>query len=158
MMLRLNNVMKNWLIGGLFGALILPAAAFAQAKYAVVPSVTIFPGDVISDNSVSEVLVTNPNLAAGYADSLDKVVGKVARRTLVAGRTIPVAALQEPFTVKRGTNVRLTFSSARMVITARGAPAEDAMVGEVIKVRNLDSGMTVSGTVMADGSVEVVQR
>jgi flagella basal body P-ring formation protein FlgA len=32
------------------------------------------------------------------------------------------------------------------------------MVGDMIKVRNLDTGVTVSGTVMADGSVEVLQR
>jgi flagella basal body P-ring formation protein FlgA len=158
MMLCLKNVMKNWLIGGLIGALMIPAAAFAQTKYAVVPNVTIYPGDVISENLVGPVAVTNPRLAGGYASALDQVVGKVSKRTLIAGRTIPLAVLQEPFTVKRGTNVRLTFSSARMVITARGAPTQDAMVGEVIKVRNLDTGVTVNGTVMADGSVEVVLR
>ena len=45
-----------------------------------------------------------------------------------------------------------------MVIAARGAPMDDAMTGEVIKVRNLDTGVMVNGTVMADGSVEVVQK
>jgi flagella basal body P-ring formation protein FlgA len=154
MMLCLNNVMKNWLAGALLG----PAAAFAQAKSAVIPTVTIYPGDVIGANAVDAVEVTNPNLAPGYASSVDQVVGKVSKRTLIAGRTIPLGALQEPFTVKRGTNVRLTFSSSSMVISARGSSTQDAMVGEMIKVRNLDTGVTVSGTVMADGSVEVLQR
>jgi flagella basal body P-ring formation protein FlgA len=158
MMLCLKNVMKNWLVGAVFAALIGPAAAFAQAKYAVVPAVTIYPGDVISESAVDAIAVTNPNLAPGYASSLDQVVGKVTKRTLVAGRTIPLGVLQEPFAVKRGNNVRLTFSSSQMVITARGASTQDAMVGDMIKVRNLDTGVTVSGTVMADGSVEVLQR
>jgi flagella basal body P-ring formation protein FlgA len=158
MMLCLNNVMKNWLAGALVCVLVGPAAAFAQAKYAVVPNATIYPGDTITENLLEAVAVTNPNLAPGYADSMDQVVGKVSKRTLVAGRTIPLSVIKEPFAVKRGTNVRLTFSSAHMVITARGSSTQDAMVGDVVKVRNLDTGVTVSGTVMADGSIEVLQR
>ncbi len=158
MMLCLKNVMKNWLAGALLAALVGPATAFAQAKYAVVPSVTIYPGDVISESALDAVPVTNPNLAPGYASSIGQVAGKVSKRTLVAGRTIPLGVLQEPFTVKRGTNVRLVFSSPQMTITARGSSNQDAMVGDMIKVRNLDTGVTVSGTVMADGSVEVMQR
>jgi flagella basal body P-ring formation protein FlgA len=158
MMLCLKNVMKNWLAGALLAALVGPAAAFAQAKSAVIPTVTIYPGDVISANAVDSVAVTNPNLAPGYASTVEQVVGKVSKRTLIAGRTIPLGALQEPFTVKRGNNVRLTFSSSAMVISARGSSTQDAMVGDMIKVRNLDTGVTVSGTVMADGSVEVLQK
>jgi flagella basal body P-ring formation protein FlgA len=37
-------------------------------------------------------------------------------------------------------------------------PLDDAAVGDVIKVRNSDSGVTVSGTVMADGTVQVLER
>lgn len=158
MMLCLKNVMKNWLAGALLCAFVGPAAAFAQAKYAVVPNVTIYPGDTISESLLESVAVTNPHLAPGYADSMDQVVGKVSKRTLVAGRTIPLSLLKEPYAVKRGTNVRLTFSSGHMVITARGSSTQDAMVGDVVKVRNLDTGVTVSGTVMADGSIEVLQR
>lgn len=150
--------MKTWLAGALLSALILPGAAFAEPRNAVVPSTTIYPGDTIGEAFVSEVAVTNPNIAPGYASSLDQVVGKVTRKTLLAGRTIPLNVLRDPFTVKRGTSVRLTFSSQRMVIAARGASMDDAMTGEVIKVRNLDTGVMVNGTVMADGSVEVVQK
>ncbi|MGC3970575.1 MAG: flagella basal body P-ring formation protein FlgA [Pirellulales bacterium] len=32
------------------------------------------------------------------------------------------------------------------------------MAGDVIRVRNLDSGVIVSGTVMADGTVEVMKK
>lgn len=157
-MLWRKSGMRKLLIGSLMGLLALPAAALADAQFAVVPNSTIYAGDEIGQSSVSAVEVTNPNLAPGYASSVDQVVGKVTRRTLLAGRTIPLNLLQEPFTVKRNTSVRLTFSAAHMQIAARGSPMQDAMAGDVIKVRNLDTGVTVTGTVMADGSVEVVQK
>lgn len=157
MMLSRKNAMKTLMVAGAL-ALSFPAVTLAGPKYAVIPTETIFPGDVISQGLVTQVEVTNPNIAPGYASSFDEVVGKVSKRTLVAGRTIMTNVLQEPYTVKRGTTVRLTFSANHMVIAARGAPMDDAMAGAVIKVRNLDTGVMVSGTVMTDGSVEVVQR
>jgi flagella basal body P-ring formation protein FlgA len=158
MMLCRKDGSRNWWAGALLLSLAWPSIASADPKYAVVPNATIYPGDTISQSLVTSVAVTNPNIAPGYASEVDDVVGKVTKRTLIAGRTIPLSVLREPFTVKRGTSVRLTFSSARMVIAARGSSMQDAMAGDVVRVRNLDTGVMVSGTVMADGSVEVMVR
>ncbi|MBO3758368.1 flagellar basal body P-ring formation protein FlgA [Ciceribacter sp. L1K23] len=134
------------------------ATATAQVRYAVVPTAIIYPGEEISPTQVEEVEITNPNLAGGYADSMTQVIGMVTKRTLLPGRTIPVSALREPFAVKRGTNLRLTFAIGNMMISAAGSPLQDAAIGDVIKVRNLDSGVIVTGTVMADGTVQVIAR
>lgn len=134
------------------------AVAAAESGYAIVPNSIIYPGEEIAATQVKEVEVTNPNLAGGYADSIDQVVGMVSKRTLLPGRTIPVSALREPYAVKRGSNLRLTFSIGSMLISAAGSPLQDAAIGDVIKVRNLDSGVIVTGTVMADGTVQVVAR
>jgi len=45
-----------------------------------------------------------------------------------------------------------------MIISASGTPLQDAAIGDLIKVRNIDSGITVSGTVMADGTVRVMGK
>lgn len=139
----------------LFGS---AAAAVAAGGYAVVPTSIIYPGEEIFATQIQEVEVTNPNLAGGYAQSVDQVVGMITKRTLLPGRTIPVSALREPFAVKRGTNLRLTFTIGNMLISASGMPLQDAAVGDIVKVRNLDSGVIVTGTVMADGSVQVMAR
>ncbi|MGF0537385.1 flagellar basal body P-ring formation chaperone FlgA [Agrobacterium sp. ES01] len=132
--------------------------AAADGKYAVVPTRIIYPGDVIDSSLLDEVKVTNPNLAGGYAESIDQVVGFVTKRTLLPGRTIPMSSLREAFAVKRGANLRLTFMIGNMTISAAGSPLQDALIGDVIKVRNLDSGIIVSGTVMADGTVQVMAK
>jgi flagella basal body P-ring formation protein FlgA len=131
--------------------------ALAQ-NTAVIPKQVIYPGETISSTQVDVVAVTNPNLAGGYARTKEEVVGMVAKRTLLPGRTIPVNGLREAFAVKRGTSVRLTFSIGNMLISASGTPLTDASVGEVVKVRNIDSGSIVSGTVMADGTVQVMAK
>lgn len=131
--------------------------AFAKDT-AVVPTRVIYPGETVSADQVNVVDVTNPNLSGGYARTKEEVVGMVTKRTLLPGRTIPVASLREAFAVKRGGSVRLTFAIGNMLISASGTPLTDALVGDVIKVRNIDSGTIVSGTVMADGTVQVMAK
>lgn len=144
------------LAAALFAGAAMPA--FAQGGTAVVPTRTIYPGEEIGQGSVEEVDVTNPNLSGEYARQSAEVVGMVAKRTLLPGRTIPPSALREAFAVTRGQTVRLTFSIGTMTISAQGTPLENAAVGDIIKVRNTDSGVTVSGTVMADKTVKVMAK
>jgi flagella basal body P-ring formation protein FlgA len=82
----------------------------------------------------------------------------VSKRTLLPGRVILVSALREPFAVSRGTTVQLVFDGGTLVLRAAGTSLEDAAVGDLIKVRNKDSGVIVAGTVMADGTVHVVAK
>lgn len=125
---------------------------------AVVPTRVIYPGEIVSAEQLNVVAVTNPNLSGGYARTKEEVVGMVTKRTLLPGRTIPTSGLREAFAVKRGASVRLTFAIGNMLISASGTPLTDASVGELIKVRNIDSGSIVSGTVMADGTVQVMAK
>ena len=111
-------------------------------------------GDATGFDSIFD----NPNIAGGYASSVGEVVGMVSSRTLLPGRTIQVSALRAPFAVKRGTTVRLTFAVGSMIISASGTPLDNASIGDVLRVRNLDSGVTVSGTVMGDGTVQVMAK
>lgn len=137
---------------------LVPAVAGAASRYAVVPTQVIYPGDTLQRSQLDIVEVTNPNIAGGFAEQLSEVDGRVAKRTLLPGRTIPLAALREAFAIKRGASLRLTFAIGNMTISASGTSLSDAAVGELIKVRNTDSGVVVSGTVMADGTVQVMAK
>ncbi|HEX2146971.1 MAG TPA: flagellar basal body P-ring formation chaperone FlgA [Pseudorhizobium sp.] len=136
----------------------LAASAAADMGTAVVPKQIIYPGEEISAGVVKEVEVTNPKLAGEYARTVGEVTGMVSNRTLLPGRTILLSALRAPYAVKRGSAVRLSFSIGNMNISAGGTPLQDAAVGDVIRVRNTDSGIIVNGTVMADGTVQVMAR
>jgi len=134
------------------------AAAAAGMGYAVVPTTTIYPGETVSGTQLQEVEVTNPNLKGDYAKSIRQVEGMISKRTLLPGRTISVSALREPYTVTRGSSIRLIFTLGSMTISAAGSPLEDGMTGQLIRVRNMDSGVIVSGTVLADGTIHVAAK
>jgi flagella basal body P-ring formation protein FlgA len=136
----------------------LAVPAVAGMGTAVVPTHTIYPGEEISRGAIEQVDVTNPNLAGDYARTADEVMGMVSNRTLLPGRTILLSSLRAPYAIKRGSSVRLAFSIGNMTISAAGTPLQDASIGEVIRVRNTDSGIIVSGTVMANGTVKVMAR
>lgn len=132
--------------------------ALAEKRMAVIPTQTIYPGEIIDAQRLEEVEVTNPALTGDYAVSTEQVTGKVTSRTLLQGRVILVSALREPYAVERGKAVRIVFTNGPLTITAGGAPLENAAVGDLIRVRNTDSGIIVSGTVMDDGTIHVVAK
>lgn len=125
---------------------------------AVVPDSVIYPGQKISREMVREVDVINPNLRPGYAKIIAEVDGFVTRRTLLPGRVIPVSALREAYVIERGKKVALVFSNNKMIITAQGVALQNGGLGEVIKARNLDSGIIVSGIIMQNGTLRAMLK
>lgn len=134
------------------------SATAADFGMAVVPTQIIYPGQEITESQVKTVPVTNPNIAPGYAQKLSEVTGLVTTRTLLPNRTIMVAALREAWTVRRGDKVVLVYDNGGLKITAAGTPLNDGVVGDLIKVRNTDTGVIISGTVRPDSSILVVQK
>lgn len=142
-------------------ALALCAMPFAYAAQAdriafIVPSQIIYPGQTIGSSGLQEKMFTIKASAAGnYAVSVQQLVGKVARRTLLPGKPIMVTAVNEPDLIERGVPVLLVYNTGALVITAKGISMEPGHAGDFIKVRNVDSGIIVSGTVLADGTVQI---
>lgn len=130
----------------------------AGQQTAVVPHRTIYPGEELNADLVREVKVTNPNLRGGYVAITSEILGKVTTRTLLPGHTIPAAALRDAWTVQRGSTVPLVFDDNGMIITAVGTPLQNAFIGDFIQARNIETGVVISGTVMADGSVRVAPK
>jgi flagella basal body P-ring formation protein FlgA len=137
--------------------LISNLSAHAQPT-AVVPQQIIYPGQQISFDMIKEVDVVNPNLRPGYAKVLEEVEGFVTKKTLLPGRTIPVSALREAYVIERGKNISMVFSNNTMVITAQGVALQNGGLGEIVRARNLDSGIIISGTVMQDGTLRVITK
>jgi flagella basal body P-ring formation protein FlgA len=143
------------LIAAMLGA---TAVRAENLGYAVVPTQIIYPGEQIDAKRLKTVEVTNRNLAQGYASEVNEVEGLVTTRTLLPGRTIMVASLKQPSAMKRGDKILLVYDNGSLRITAAGTPLADGAVGELIQVRNTDTGVILSGTIMPDRSVLVVQK
>jgi flagella basal body P-ring formation protein FlgA len=148
-------------VAGVALALAVASAAVAQeaddeTAVAPVPRTVIYPGDVIRDDMLMDVPVKE---VQGAVDSMVRarsgVVGKMARRTLLPGRAIMPIALNNPRAVINGAEVRLVYVDGGLSIVTSASALQDGAVGDMIKVRNADSGVTVSGVIQPDGSVRV---
>jgi flagella basal body P-ring formation protein FlgA len=121
-----------------------------------VPSVAIQAGDTLSEDLVVErKLVANAVALRTHHTQRASVVGKVARRPLAAGAAIPLNALREAHAFKEGQRVEVEFAAGGLSIRGSAVALQPGIVGATVRVRNVDTGVVVSGTVRPDGSVEV---
>lgn len=135
------------------------SGAAAAQQILTVPATTIYPGDTISDGVLVDRSFTGTAAQVqSYKTKREELLGKVARRTLLAGYLIPADALREPFAVIQGQAVAIVFTSGGLSITGQGTPLKSAAIGDEVDVRNSESGIVVKGRVMPDHTVAVDGR
>lgn len=151
---------------GLFAGLALAAAtgtSLAQAddpaaQYDVlpVPAITIYPGDTIQDAMLKEQYFL-PGTRERFPVALNRasLIGKVARRTLIPDRLVPTNAVAAPEVITNGSLTTAVFQSGALSMTASVVALQSGALGQLIQVRNVDSGRVVAGIVQLDGSVRV---
>ena len=121
-----------------------------------VPAITIYPNDIITTGSLTQrrFRVTSTSII-GFATDSASIIGTQARRRLVAGKPIPLAAFGVPIAIRRGANVPASYMEEGFSITASLVALQDGMAGDVIEARNNGTGVLVRATVQADGSLQV---
>ena len=135
---------------------LVPIRALGAEIELPVPSVVVYPGQSILDRGITTSRFTVPGAKlAAYVVEEGMLTDKLAKRTLLPNKPILLSDLQSPDVVKAGVPTAIVFRDAGIVITGLGLPLRSAGEGETIRVRNVDSGVTISGVVAADGSIEV---
>ncbi|WP_157016396.1 flagellar basal body P-ring formation chaperone FlgA [Mesorhizobium xinjiangense] len=125
----------------------------------VTPKRVIYPGETVQADALKEVTLRAGRKAPGsVALVIDQIEGKVARRTLLPGKYVSLSALREAYAVEAGTAVQVKYIQGALRISTTGVPLQPGAIGDVVKVRNLDSGSILSGMVMADGTIRVGGR
>ncbi len=155
------------LVTGMFVAVLSLALAVARAGAGgadgaeerpeiPVAAVTIYPGEVIRPGMVRMRAVSRRYYQrGGFEKDPRRIIGKMAGRTLVRGKPIAPNALRAPYVVRRGRAVRVIYRSGALSIGALGMALESAAAGEMVAVRNVDSGRIIHGTAQSNGTVVV---
>jgi flagella basal body P-ring formation protein FlgA len=133
----------------------LAAAPLAAAERLPVPSITIYPGDIVRDGMLIEKEFPDSIGDAGVVNRRSDLVGKVAKRTLLPGQAITSNAVALPKLVTIGAMVRLVYEEGGLVISTYASALQGGAAGDLISVRNLESGITLSGVVAPDGTIHV---
>jgi flagellar basal body P-ring formation protein FlgA len=153
----MSSTRTRTLLSAAFAAIAGACAAPARAQEfpAPTPKAVIYPGDVIRDDMLADAPEAARDGSGPFVEQRSLIVGKVARLTLLPGHAIPFSGVSNRKVVANGTEVKLTYSEGGLVIMTTGAALQDGSIGDIVRVRNSDSGVTVSGAVQPDGSVLV---
>ncbi len=124
-----------------------------------VPKQIVYAGQIISP----DILRGRP-VPVSYLDRVSvfvhdsQIIGKVARTTLVPNRPIPTNFVTEPYVVKVNTRAVMRYQSGALTITAEVMPLNSAQTGQLVRARNLQTGVLVYGTARSDGTIIVEAR
>ncbi|WP_416348416.1 flagellar basal body P-ring formation chaperone FlgA [Gemmobacter sp.] len=130
--------------------LLVLAAAPAQAE-TLVAARTVRAQTVLSAADLGLIRDTLPGMLADPAEA----IGQEARITLYAGRPIRPTDIGPPAIVDRNQIVPLAYQAGPLSIVTEGRALMRGGVGDTIRVMNLASRSTISGRIMADGTVTV---
>lgn len=126
----------------------LPGVAQADS---LVAARTLPAGTVIGEGDVMLVDADIPEALTSTAAA----VGQEARVAVYAGRPIRSRDLGAQTLVERNALVTLIYRAGNLIILAEGRALERASEGDMIRAMNLSSKTTVSGRVLADGTIIV---
>lgn len=131
-------------------------AGQAVGEVVLIPNRVIYPGETIELAALKQVtLIPGKHKPDAVATLEQELQGKVAKRTLLPGRYIPTAAIRDAWLVEQGAAVQIYFTVGALTISASGVTLQPGAAGDLVKVRNVDSGKIISGTVMGDGTIMV---
>ncbi len=154
-----NSILRNAVLGLCATACLgvsFASRAAAEPVPFLVPTRTVYPGQEVTKGRL-EIR----HFRASYGANLravkhhQQVRGKVAARTLVPMRPILLKNLREPHLVRPGSRSKLIFSQGTLTITAVVTAQEAGSVGDLIRVRNVDSGKYLMARVRPDGVLEL---
>ncbi|NDW54588.1 flagellar basal body P-ring formation chaperone FlgA [Aliiroseovarius sp. PrR006] len=124
----------------------LPAAADT-----VVAAKNLRPGMIISATDVKLVASEIP----GGFQLLEDIIGQEARVVLYAGRPVLPNDIGPPALIDRNQIVTLVYTAGPMTILAEGRSLGRGAVGDRVRVMNLSSRTTITGSVSSNGDVIV---
>jgi flagella basal body P-ring formation protein FlgA len=68
---------------------------------------------------------------------------------------VPVNAIREPYLVNQGKLALVLFENGGLTITTQAVALQNGGAGDVVTLRNPDSGLVIRGTVENDGTVRL---
>ncbi len=132
-------------------AVLLLLLASPSAADTVVAARMLRPQTIITE---TDIILKNAEIAGGYS-SAEAVIGLEARVVIYPGRPLRRSDIGPPALIDRNQIVTLIYDTGGLSISTDGRALGRAGEGDRIRIMNLNSRATVTGTVQPDGTVRV---
>lgn len=116
---------------------------------------SVAPGTVIRKEDVEIVYRREDQVARDAVSDPNRLVGTTPRSRLRIGEPLRETDTQPPVLVERNAQVIIKLTHGGMMLTARGRAEEDGARGDVIRVKNLQSGKVIEASVESADIVAV---
>ena len=113
-------------------------------------------GQTLGADDVMLSQVDTSRLHKAYFVRIEDVVGLRSKRAVGSGKTLHAGMLEREKLVKRGSQVEIVSISDGLQVRMRGKALGNGGQGDRIKVKNLNSGRVVTGTVASNGVIRVL--
>ena len=134
------------------------ALAAGQSIDLVVPKYALAPGEVITANMIEMKKFSTRSLRhLDVITSQRDLIGMEVRRRLQAGNPVPSGSVMRRRMVRRNEIARIIFQTGALTIIAHVEALDSGGIGDLVRVRNLDSGVIVSGVVDSEGIIRVFE-
>lgn len=120
-----------------------------------VPSRFIRSGSIIGASDITSVKIRTSQIRPSYLISANEVVGKIAKRGLNTGSMIRDIDVAPVPVIKSGDPVNVIYVSGEIRLKVSGTSMGNAGVGEMLKVRNEDTGAVLLGKVINKNTIQV---
>ena len=112
-------------------------------------------GHTLSAADVMLSEVDTSGLHKAYFTRIEDVIGLRTKRSVGGGKTLHAGLLRREQLVKRGSQVEIVANAGGLHVTMRGKALADGGRGDRIRVKNLNSGRVITGTVSGRGMIQV---
>ncbi|BBP45502.1 flagella basal body P-ring formation protein FlgA [Thiosulfatimonas sediminis] len=132
----------------------IPAEIDGKTKV-VVASRAIMKRSAIQAEDVVELLMPYRSAPRGILSNAQHAVGMRTKRAIGVNQPLKIRDLQPPFWVFKNRQVNLVTTIGTVEVITRGEAQENAVRDEQVTVKNLSSGKTLKGVVIAPNTVYI---
>lgn len=136
-------------------SILVPVQITVTGNY-VVTARALAAGQTLQAGDLALLRGDLASLPTGVLTNPGEATGKTLKNSLAANQPLRADLLLAPLLIRQGQNVKLRARGTNFTVSSEGKALNNATEGQVVQVR-VPSGQTISGTVRADGSVDIGQ-
>lgn len=126
---------------------------FSALEKLPVLSSNIRKGDVITQNDIELKLVNAKQIRATTIYNITQIIGKQATRNLSKGNLLNFTSVTDPVVIKKSKAVNAIYRIKNLEVRTVAISLQDGKEGDIIRLKNHESGKIFQAIVQADGSV-----
>lgn len=112
-------------------------------------------GDTVQKSDIITKKVRLDKMQKGYATEFKEVVGMQAKKYIAAGNMFKINDISMPPVLKNNDPVNIVYSSGAINLKTTGVALGAGAVGDMIKVKNVNSGAVLLGQIINKNTVRV---